>query len=571
MIKEFFKVHWFAYLCGVMFLIATDLLSLVIPWSVGNAVDAVREGRTVANNLWLIAAVALSMAIMRFLYRELIMGTTRRLEHHMRFRLFSHALKLPLSFYDEAGPGQVMALVVNDVTAVRFAVGMGVMLTVDACIMGVLAFVMMFRSVDPVLVAWSVAPLPVVLFAAVVLGRVVHTRFRGVQENFSTLTEFTQEIFSGIKVIQAFGAEQRLCRRFAAVNEKNMLANLSLARIQAIHAPLTHVVPLFCYAVALYIGGRLIIEGKITIGNLAAFTGYLGLMIWPVMGLGFLVNVVQRGSASFHRLQEFMAIPAEASPAKELFETSHVQGGAIEFRGLTFRYPLGKSDCLKDISLRIPAGSTVGIVGRTGAGKSTLLKVLLRLYPISPGQVYIDGQDLMQLEVTGMRDRVGYVPQDASLFSATIGDNISFGGDYDPADVRRAAELAAVEADIAARAEGLDTLLGEKGVRLSGGQKQRVALARALVRNPAILLLDDVFAALDYQTQADLLENLREAEAGRTTLIVSQRVAAVKHAQVILVLENGRVCEQGTHDELIAAGGMYYKLYEQQLVLGETV
>jgi ATP-binding cassette, subfamily B, multidrug efflux pump len=284
-----------------------------------------------------------------------------------------------------------------------------------------------------------------------------------------------------------------------------------------------------------------------------------------------LINIVQRGSASYHRIQEFLDMPAEEDRAEEEGEDRFFPDGDVEFRDLSFRYPLGTADSLKNVSFRIPAGATVGIVGRTGSGKSTLLRVLLRLYPVPVGQIFIGGEDIMQMTAQSLRSAIGYVPQDAALFSATIGENIGFGGGYAVEEIRTAAELAVVEADIEARAEGLETLLGEKGIRLSGGQKQRVALARALIRHPRILLLDDVFAALDYRTQADLIENLRKAEAGRTTLIVSQRVAAVKQAQFIVVLEGGRICEQGTHDELIAAGGQYYKLYEQQLAVGEAI
>lgn len=565
MIMEFFAQHWLAYTAGVTFLIATDLLSLVIPWAVGKAVDAVSRSQGVAEYLLILAAVSLSIALLRFFYRELIMGTTRRLEYFMRARIFSHALSLPSAFYDEAGPGRVMALAVNDVTAVRFAVGIGVMLVVDAAVMGGMAFAMMFRSIDPVLALWAVAPLPVALAAAVLLGRIVHERFRRVQEKFSALTELTQELFGGIKIIQAFGAEKRLAERFGGVNRDNTRANLSLAQVQALHIPLTHVTPLFCYAVALFAGGRLIIDGRITVGGLAAFTGYLGLIIWPVMGLGFLVNILQRGSASLRRLQDFLALaPAEVETAVSE-EPREAPDGDLEFRDFSFQYPQGKSPVLKNLSLQIPAGSTVGIVGRTGAGKSTLLRAILRLYPVPAGTIFWGGEDISQMGLQRLRRVVGYVPQDAALFSATIGENIAFGADHQPEDIRQAAALAAVEADIDERAEGLDTRLGEKGLRLSGGQRQRVALARALIRSPRILLLDDVFAALDYRTQADLIGNLRKVEAGRTTLIVSQRVAAVKHAQFIVVLDEGTICEQGTHAELVAAEGLYSKLYRQQL------
>ena len=279
MIKTFLYRYWPSYLLGIVLLVITDLLSLLIPRSVGKAVDAIGSNGAVAEYLWVIAAVSALMAVLRFFYREFIMGTTRRLEHYLRAGLFSHALRLPSAFYDKSGPGQVMALTINDVTAVRMAVGLGAMLLVDAGVMGVVAFAVMFRSIDPTLALYAVSPLPVVLLITAFLGRIVHERFRQVQEKFSSLTEFTQELLGGVKIIQAFGAETRLEERFAAVNRDNMLANLSLAQVQAVYSPLTHAGPVLCYAIALLAGGKLIIEGKISVGDLAAFTGYLGLII----------------------------------------------------------------------------------------------------------------------------------------------------------------------------------------------------------------------------------------------------------------------------------------------------
>lgn len=571
LLKSFFVRHWPRYGLGILLLIVTDLLSLLIPGAIGKAVDRIGQGNgQVQELLLLIGAVAIAMAIFRFLYREFIMGTTRKLEHSLRDQIFKHAMYLPMKTYDEAGPGKIMALIVNDVTSVRVAIGLGIMMLVDAVIMGLSSFLVMFHSIDPGLTFWSVAPLPLVLVGTAWLGRIVHVRFRRVQERFSELTEFTQELFGGIKVVKAFGAERRFMDRFFQVNQQNMTANLSLAEVQAIYIPITHVAPLLCYAIALLVGGRLIMEGKISIGDLTAFTGYLGLIIWPVMGLGYLVNIVQRGMASGLRINEFLTETQHESTTDESATELPVIKGEIEFRGLNFQYPQALATSLTDVTLRIPAGETVGIVGRTGSGKTTLLRILLRLYPVPDGTVFIDGQDINQYDFAGLRKAIGYVPQESALFSMTIGENIAFGESYDREQIAGSARRSVVEADIDSRAESYDTLLGEKGVRLSGGQRQRVAIARALIRNPSILLLDDVFASLDYKTQNQLVENLHEYESGRTTVIVSQRVAAVKNAHFIVVMDNGRVCGQGTHAQLIQARGLYYKLYEQQLATGEA-
>ncbi len=568
--RRFFVQHWPMYMAGIILLIATDLLSLLIPRTVGRAVDVIGAGEgNLTELLWLLAGVSVAMAVLRFFYRECIMGTTRRLEYYLRNNIFQHALHLPMSVYDEAGPGKIMALAVNDVTSIRVAVGLGIMLIIDAGVMGVASLFVMFRSIDPMLTLGSVSPLPIVFIAAAGIGRLVHDRFRRVQEKFSELTEFSQELFGGAKVIKAFGAEKNSSERFAALNQKNMEANLSLARIQAIHMPITHVAPLFCYAIALWLGGRLIVEGRISVGELAAFTGYLGLIIWPVMGLGYLINIFQRGAASWLRIHDFLKLPPyEIATELRTDLSSHLRGD-IEFRNLTFQYPMATAPSLKHITVRIPAGRTVGIVGRTGSGKTTLLRLLLRLYPVADGQLLINNVDINQLDFVSLRSEIGYVPQEAALFSATIGENITFGEKYDRAQVVAAAQSAVVREDIDSRAEGFGDQLGEKGTRLSGGQRQRVAVARALIRCPSLLLLDDVFAALDYQTQTELIDQLRLLEAGRTTIIVSQRVAAVKQAHMILVMENGQIAEQGTHDGLIAAGGLYYRLYEQQLSVGD--
>ncbi|WP_312340356.1 ABC transporter ATP-binding protein [Anaerospora hongkongensis] len=569
-LQAFFRTHWLVYFTGVLLLIIVDLLQLFIPRIIGKAVDGLLSSSgEVLWQLLVLTAISCVIAILRYAYRECIMGTTRRLEYYLRKRIFSHALRLPMAFFDEHGPGKIMALTTNDVSAVRVAVGLGIMLFVDAVIMGAASLLVMIKTINWQLAAWTILPLPFIFILVIYMGRFVHDRFRKVQENFSAMTEFTQEVFAGVKIIKGFAAEKTTLERFSSINRANVAANMEMAQLQAAYMPVTHIAPLSCYAIALFMGGNLIINGTITVGEFAAFSGYLGLIIWPVMGLGYLINTIQRGTASLNRIADLLEQPAyEGTEAGET-DPATTDSAAITINDLTFTYPTAKQPALLQVSLHIPAGAVIGIVGRTGAGKSTLLQLLLRLYDPPENAIYVGDREIHTIAYSELRQAVGYVPQDSFLFSKTIAENIAFEQTYSRAEIEKAAQLAAIQEAIDDKPMGFGTVLGEKGKKLSGGQQQRIAIARALIKKPAILLLDDIFAALDYRTQAELLANMRHFIANRTTLIVSQRVAAVKAADVIIVMQEGAIAEQGTHQQLLAKRGLYYELYEQQLIQGE--
>jgi ATP-binding cassette subfamily B protein len=567
LLKPFFRKHWPVYVTGVVVLIGVDLLHLAVPRLIGRTVDSFIQSGIFIHYLWQILAVAILIAIFRYVYRECIMGTTRRLEFYLREVLFSHAIRIPLPVFDKQGPGGIMALTTNDITAVRMAIGLGIMLLVDAVIMGAASFFVMVKIINWNLSLWAIAPMFPVLLVATFMGHSVHERFKEVQEKFSSLTEFVQEAFGGSKVIKGFAGEKIWAARFAQISAANVKANLSMARLQAAYVPLTHTLPLLSYALTLYIGGMLVIEGILTIGDLTAFIGYLGLILWPVMGIGYLINTIQRGLASLNRLGEFMTLPAYEDQ-NEMEKVQPLQEG-ITVSGLTFRYPGSDILSLRDVTLQIPYGTHVGIVGRAGAGKSTLLKLLLRLYDPPRGAIRFGGREIHEISFSRLRYSLGYVPQDGVLFAKSIAENIAFDGEYPRHEVIEAAGTAAISEDIDGKPDKYGTLLGEKGKSLSGGQQQRIAVARAIIKKPSVILLDDVFSALDYRTQARVLSNLRNFLAGRTAIIVSQRIAAVKDADRIIVLDQGSVVEQGTHRELVSRRGLYYKLYEQQLVDGE--
>lgn len=568
LISNFFRQNWPVFFFGIIVLIIVDFLQVTIPKLIGQAVDEFgANSGGLHTKLLQLVVISLCIALLRYVYRNCIMGTTRRLEYYLREKLFAHALRLPMTYYDHSGPGKVMALTTSDVAAVRIAVGFGTMLFIDAVIMGAVSFVIMGYTIDWGLTIWSTLPLPITLLGATHLGKTVHESFRNVQEKFSTLTEFSQEIFSGAKVIKGFAAEKRIIERFTAVNDANVSANLVMARVQAGYIPLTHTAPLLCYAIALFIGGQRMMSGELTVGEFTAFIGYLGLIIWPVMGLGFLINTVQRGTASLIRIGEMLELqPYETSDVEK---ATPLANHSIIVKDLSFAYPAAVVDSLTKVNLSIPAGKVIGVVGRTGAGKSTLLKLLIRLYDPPEDAIYIGGREIHSIDFGSLRQSIGYVPQDTMLFSQTIGQNIAFDKEYSRKKIEVAAQLAAVKEAIDERPYGFDALLGERGKKLSGGQQQRVAVARAIVKEPPILLLDDVFAALDYHTQAELLQNMRQFIAGKTVIIVSQRVAAVKDADIIVVMDKGVIVEQGTHAELVVSKGLYHQLYEQQLVIGD--
>ena len=567
-LAPFFSKHWPRYLLGIALLIAVDGLQLVIPRLVGRAVDSIASGDDALTGLLVyLLTAAILIAVLRYGYREFIMGSTRRLEYFLREIVFNHALRLPLEYYDRQGPGALMALLTNDASAVRMTFGLGCILLIDALFMAVASLIIMGSSINWNLALLATLPLPIILVAATYMGKTVHHSFRAVQESFSALTDYSQEVFSGFRVIKGFASEETVVTRFGDLSQNNMAAGMGLSKVQAAYVPLTHSLPLLSYALTLYLGGKLVMSGELTIGDLAAFQGYLGLIIWPVMGLGFLLNTLERGAASLSRIASILNVPAVEVECSET--CPELLDASLDLRGLTFYYPGATAPTLCDIRLQVAPGAFVGVVGRTGSGKSTLLKALLRLYDTPYDTVFIGGREIHELGFQPLRTAIGYVPQDSLLFSRTIGENIAFDRHYLREEIQAAAKLAAVGEDIDEKPQGMETLLGEKGTRLSGGQKQRVAIARALIKQPKILLLDDVFSALDYHTQASLLSQMKQFLAGRTAIVVSQRVEAVREADCIVVLGAGAIVEQGTHDELLARQGLYYRLYEQQLAIGE--
>lgn len=589
--------HRRRYLLGLLALLICDLGNLTIPRLIGRFTDALNGGHLNSRGILAYAGSVVSLALIislfRYVWRMYVMGTARQVEFDLRNELFLHLEKLSARFYATRKTGDLMAHATNDLQAVRAAAGQGVLMAADSFFMGTITLGMMLSMVDWRLTLLGLIPLPLLTISIMILGRLIHERFGRVQAAFSSLSDRAQENIAGIRVVKAFVQEEAEMARFQAENRDYVARFMGLIRVQGLMEPLIQVFAGLGFIIALGYGGNQVLQGEITLGTFVAFNSYLGMLVWPMIAVGWVVNLTQRGVASMGRLQEildqkpevtdaFGATLPEAwrfspnplttladSPASgaetSVALNSQPRLGRIEARNLTFRYASNLPPVLKGLNLVLPAGSTLGIIGRTGSGKSTLVNLLVRVYNPPPGQLFIDGVDVNLIPLQALRETIGYAPQDTFLFSRTIADNLAFApGVSRGAELLSAARVAQVDTDIQEFPRGYETLLGERGVTLSGGQRQRVGMARALLKKPPILILDDCLSAVDTATEALILAGLQPLMKNRTTVIISHRVSAVKSADQIIVLDQGQISEQGTHAQLLALEGEYWRLYRRQ-------
>lgn len=560
-----------AYLLGALYLLGTNGFALLIPWLLKLSIDSLRQPHQASHSpayyAALIIAAALLQGTIRIFSRTTLLHAGRRIEYLIREDLYGKLVSLDLPYFSHERTGDIMSRFSNDLTNVRMLLGFGILNVINTTVL-YLAALSLMGHISLYLTLCAIVPFPLTIFIVKRMSATMFRRSRKVQEVLSTLTSRVQENVSAAAVIKSYCREKAEIEAFADVSRRYFDCNMGIAKIRGAMIPIMAATGALGTLIVLFIGGSSVISGELTLGDFVAFNGYLAMLVWPTLMLGWILNLMQRGAASMSRLGEILdARPTVTDPEQPAAATPVT--GNIEIRNLSFSYN-GAGDTtgtfsLKDISLSITKGMRLGIVGPIGSGKSTLVKLIPRLYPVADGQVLIDGMELNHMPLQNLRAAIGFVPQESFLFSRSIGQNIAYGKEgATVADIAAAARLSRLEPDIQRFAEGYDTLVGERGVTLSGGQKQRAAIARALLKNPPILILDDPLSAVDARTEEEILANLTAYYGERTVIIVSHRLSALRDCTMILVMDNGRIVEQGTHDELLAQAGRYAAIHHEQ-------
>lgn len=568
-LRWFYKMHWIRYSIAVTLLVIVGVLELVPPRMIGGAIDRIQQGTLTKSELTAFllqfTAVMAVIYVVSYYWMYQLFGGAFLIERMLRSRFMRHLLRMTPTFFERNRTGDLMARATNDLRAISATAGFGILTLVDSS-----GFMLVILFAMGYLISWKLTlaaliPLPLIALAMSLYGKKIHERFRSSQESFGHLNDHVLEAAAGVRVIRAYVQETADQAKFAKLTDDVYERNTDVTRIDALFEPTVKLLVGASYLIGLGYGAYLVFRNEITLGELVTFNVYLGMMVWPMFAIGELINIMQRGNASLDRVNETLAYKPDVADSAEPKPPSGTK--TLRFERVTFRYPSSDTDNLTDISFRLEPGQTLGIVGRTGSGKTTLIRQLLRDYPSGKGIVSLAGVPIEQLSLESLHGAIGYVPQEQMLFSKTVRENIRFGKpDATEEDIAKSLEAAYFTRDIPLLANGLDTLVGEKGVALSGGQKQRVAIARALIAEPEMLILDDSLSAVDAKTEAAIIANVRRLRADKTTMIVTHRLSAVQHADLIIVLEGGHIVEQGTHEQLLQAGGWYREQYERQQV-----
>lgn len=561
----FFRLEKKRYIIGILALILVAILNLVPPKVMGGVIDRVTSGELTQGqllmSLFLLVLSAFAMYFLRYIWRMYILGTSYRLGQIMRFRLFDHFTKMSPSFYQKHRTGDLMAHATNDINALTRLAGAGVMSAVDATITAFVTLVTMAFSISWQMTLVAVIPLPFMAYATSRLGRKTHQAFGKSQAAFSELNNKVQESVSGIKVTKSFGYQEDELQSFQEINDMTFVKNMKTMKYDVMFDPLVLLFIGASYVLSLLMGALMVSAGQVTVGNLVTFITYLDMLVWPLMAIGFLFNMIQRGSVSYNRINRLLKETSDVQESKQPLQT--IQNGTLVYDIDSFHYE--NEETLSDIHFAIEQGQTLGLVGQTGSGKTTLIRLLLREYDLTDGRIMLDGNNIKDYKLSDLRRLIGYVPQDQFLFATSILENIRFGNpDASLEKVEAATKLSRVYDDIIATPDGFETLIGEKGVSLSGGQKQRIAMSRAMILDPEILILDDSLSAVDAKTEHAIIENLKQTRQHKSTIITAHRLSAVVHADLILVLQDGHIIERGCHEDLIKQGGWYADTYEAQ-------
>ena len=567
-ICQYLKRHKVQYVLGILTLFIVDFANIFIPKLTGVITDGLTahslDWSGVKFNLLCILLLGLLLAIGRFFWRFFLFGASRSIEMELRNDMFAHLEKMDVEYYNEHKTGDLMTRFTSDLNAVRMSIGPAVIAVFDASVMTVMVIFQMMYYVSVKLTLITIIPMLFILFGEIYYGKMIRPLFTERQEAVSDLTDYVQESFSGIRVIKAFVREKSQRYRFLKENQNTMDKNLKIAKIQSVVIPLLDVLIGLSSLLTLIYGGYLALLGDITLGRFVAFNQYINMLVWPMLACGDSVNMFSQGAASIRRIQDIFESQPEIHDSEQTKAVDEISG-EITFHHLTFIHRGHSEPTLSDITLHVPAGTTLAIIGRTGNGKSTLVNLLLHLYNTKPGMLFIDGKDINTIPLKTLRENIGYVPQDNFLFSDTLKSNIAFGTDnMDMEMITSATQAACIHENIVQFPDGYETIVGERGVTLSGGQKQRSSIARALMKNAPILILDDALSAVDTDTEEHILTNLKKNRAGKTTILIAHRISTIQNADIIMVLENGTAAEIGNHASLMEKHGIYYDMFEKQ-------